>query len=131
MVDPARLRRQPVLLDLDEHDRSQLARWVEEVRAPAGDVLIEQGSMPYELFLIESGTVDVIRDEERIATLGPGDVVGEVALLARQRRMATVRAVTDVIALALPADAVQQVTTEMPEFADQLRALVAARDPRR
>ena len=127
MVDPARLRAQPVLLDLDEHDRAQLARWVEEVRASAGDVLIEQGSMPYELFLIESGTVEVVRDAERLATLGAGDVVGEIAFLERQRRMATVRAVTDVVALALPADVIQQVTSEMPEFTDQLRALVAAR----
>ena len=70
MVDPARLRAQPLLLDLDEHDRAQLARWIEEVRATAGEVLIEQGSMPYELFLIETGTVEVRRDGERLATLG-------------------------------------------------------------
>ena len=112
-------------------DRAQLARWIEEVHAAAGDVLIEQGSMPYELFLIESGTVEVVRDGAPIATLGPGDVVGEIALLEQQRRMATVRAVNDVVALALPADVIDQVTREMPEFADQLRALVSARDPDR
>jgi len=77
MVDPARLRSQPLLLDLDEHDRAQLARWLEEVRAEPDDLLIEQGSMPYEMFLIESGTVEVIRDGERLATLGAGEAVGE------------------------------------------------------
>ena len=127
MLDPARLREQPLLMDLDEHDLAQVARWIEEVHAEPGDLLIEQGSMPYELFLIESGTVDVLRDDELLATLGAGDVVGEIALLAQQRRIASVRASTPVVALALPAEAFQQIATEMPEFADELRQLMASR----
>jgi CRP-like cAMP-binding protein len=117
------------LADLDEHDRARMARWVEELRAEPDEVLFEQGSMPYELFMIESGSVEVVRDGEPIATLGPGDIVGEIALLAQQRRMATVRAQTAVLALSLPAVAFQQVAAEMPEFADELRALMALRDP--
>jgi CRP-like cAMP-binding protein len=114
-------------MDLDEHDLAQVARWMEEVRAEPEQLLIEQDSMPYELFMIESGSVDVIRDGELLATLGAGDVVGEVAVLARQRRMASVRARTNVVALALPVQGLQEITAEMPEFADELRALVAAR----
>jgi CRP-like cAMP-binding protein len=127
MLDPARLREQPLLMDLDEHDRAQVARWIEEVRAEPGELLIEQGSMPYELFLIESGTVDVLRDGELLATLGAGDVVGEIALLAQQRRIASVRASSPVVALALPAEAFRQIAAEMPEFADELRQLMASR----
>ena len=127
MVDPARLRAQPLLMDLDEHDRARVARWIEEVRAAPDELLIEQGSMPYELFLIESGTVDVVRDGAPLATLGAGDVVGEIALLAQQRRMASVRARTPVVALALPAEAFVQIATEMPEFADELRQLMISR----
>ena len=106
-----------------------MARWVEEVRAEPGEVLFEQGSMPYELFILESGTVEVIRDGAPIASLGPGDIVGEIALLSQQRRMATVRATSAVVALTVPAAAFQQVATEMPEFADELRPLMASRDP--
>jgi CRP-like cAMP-binding protein len=127
MIDPARLRAQPLLMDLDEHDRAQVARWIEEVRAEPDELLIEQGSMPYELFLIESGTVDVVRDGSPLATLGAGDVVGEIALLAHQRRMASVRARTPVVALALPAEVFVQIAIEMPEFADELRQLMASR----
>jgi CRP-like cAMP-binding protein len=127
VIDAARLRSQPALAELDEHDLARFARWVDEVRAERGDLLIEQGSVPFELFLIESGTVDVIRDGETIATLGPGEVVGEMALMARQRRMASVRARTAVVALALPAEAFTQIAAEMPEFADELRSMMAAR----
>ncbi|HET6714099.1 MAG TPA: cyclic nucleotide-binding domain-containing protein [Actinomycetota bacterium] len=127
MIDAARLRSVPLFGDLDEYDLAHVARWVVEVRAEPGESLIEQGSMPYELFVIEEGTVDVVRDGEPLATLGVGDVVGEIALLARHRRMASVVARTPVRALALHVDALQELTEEMPELGDELRALMERR----
>ncbi|HEY5905906.1 MAG: cyclic nucleotide-binding domain-containing protein [Actinomycetota bacterium] len=127
MIDAARLRSFPLFGDLDEYDLSQVARWVVEVQAAPGELLIEQGSMPYELFVIEEGTVDVVRDDEPLASLGAGDVVGEIALLARHRRMASVVARTPVRALALHVDALQELTEEMPELGDELRSLMERR----
>jgi len=127
VIDAARLRSLPLFGDLDEYDLSQVARWVVEVQAAPGEPLIEQGSMPYELFVIEEGTVDVVRDDEPLASLGAGDVVGEIALLARHRRMASVVARTPVRALALHVDALQELTEEMPELGDELRALMERR----
>lgn len=127
MIDPGRLQSLPLFGDLDAHDLSQVARWVVDVTAEPGDRLIEQGSMPYELFVIEQGTVDVIRDGEPLASLGAGDVVGEIALLAQHRRMASVVARTSVRALALHVDALQELTAEMPELGDALRGLMARR----
>ena len=100
---------------------------MEEVRAAPGELLIEQGSMPYELFVIEEGSVDVVRDGEPLATLGAGDVVGEIALLAQRRRMASVIARTNVRALALSVEALQEITAEMPELGAELRALMDRR----
>ena len=54
-------------------------------------MLFEQGSIPYEMFVIEEGTAEVTKDGEAVGTIGPGDVVGEIALLRFQRRMGTVR----------------------------------------
>ena len=127
MIDAARLRSVPLFGDLDEYDLAHVARWVVEVLAEPGESLIEQGSMPYELFVIEEGTVDVVRDGEPLATLGVGDVVGEIALLAQHRRMASVVARTPVRALALHVDALQELTEEMPELGDELRALMERR----
>ncbi len=127
LIDAARLRSFPLFGDLDEYDLSRVARWIVEVQAEPGELLIEQGSMPYELFVIEEGTVDVVRDDEPLASLGAGDVVGEIALLARHRRMASVVARTPVRALALHVDALQDLTEEMPELGDELRALMEQR----
>ena len=127
MIESERLRAVSLFGDLDAYDLQQVARWVEEVRADPGELLIEQGSMPFELFVIEDGTVEVVRDGEPIATLGPGDVVGEIALLGQHRRMASVVAQTPVRALALHVDALQSLTSEMPELGDELRSLMDRR----
>ena len=127
MIEPERLRSLPLFGDLDAYDLSHIARWVQETSAEPGDLLIEQGSMPYELFVIEEGTVDVVRDGEPIASLGAGDVVGEIALLAQHRRVASVVARTPVRALTLHVDALQEITAEMPELGEELRLLMDRR----
>ncbi|MDH4111157.1 MAG: cyclic nucleotide-binding domain-containing protein [Actinomycetota bacterium] len=127
MIEQERLRSVPLFGELDAYDLAQVARWVDEISAEPGDLLIEQGAMPYEIFVIEDGTVDVVRDGEPLATLGSGDVVGEMALMARHRRMASVVARTTVRALSLHVDALQEITTEMPELGEELRALMQQR----
>ena len=90
-VDVERLRRLPLFGELDHHDLSTISHHVGEVEMSEGEVLFEQGSIPYEMFVIEEGTAEVTKDGEALKTLGPGDVVGEIALLRFQRRMGTVR----------------------------------------
>ena len=74
----------------------QLARGLEDVDVPAGDVLFLQGDVGDRYFVIESGEVHVIGDGRVVATLGPGEGFGEIALLRRIRRTATVQAVGEV-----------------------------------
>jgi CRP-like cAMP-binding protein len=128
MVDIERLRRLPLFGELDHHDLSTLARHVGEVEIPAGELLFEQGSIPYELFVIEEGTAEVTRDGETLGTLGPGEIVGEIALLRLQRRMATVTVTSPLRAVTVSADDLQVIEEEMPEIAGHLRALMAARE---
>jgi CRP-like cAMP-binding protein len=128
VVDVDRLRRLPLFGELDHHDLSLLLRWVREVEFADGDLLFEQGSMPYELFVIEDGSVEVTRDGRPIAMLGAGDVVGEMALLKLERRWASVIAAGRVTAVALDADDLASMSEQMPELADRLRETMLARD---
>ena len=129
-MDVERLRRLDLFAELDYHDLSQVARWVHEVDAEAGDVLMEQGAMPFEMLVIESGTVEVIRDGEVLATLGAGDPVGEMSLLRHERRMATVRAATRVSAVALRVGDLEEMQSEMPEVLADIRAVMDERQRR-
>jgi len=126
-MDVERLRRLPLFEELDHHDLSQLVRWVREVTVADGEVLFEQGSMPHELFVIEEGSVEVLRDGELVATLGPGDVVGEMAVLRLERRWASVVADGHVRAVALGVDDLASMSEQMPELADRLRETMRRR----
>jgi CRP-like cAMP-binding protein len=127
-VDIERLRQLPLFGELDHHDLSQLMRWVREVEVADGDLLFEQGSMPYDIYVLEEGSVEVVRDGRSVATLGPGEVVGERALLKLERRWASVVAVGHVSAVALSADDLAEMSEQMPELADRLRETMARRE---
>jgi CRP-like cAMP-binding protein len=82
----------------------QLARHLEPVTVPAGDVVFQQGDTGDRYYVVEAGTATVVGDGRVVATLGPGEGFGEIALLRSTRRTATVRAVTDLRLQTLRAD---------------------------
>jgi MFS family permease len=73
----------------------QLARGLEPVAVPASHVVIRQGDVGERYYVIESGEAEVLGNELVVATLGPGKGFGEIALLRRIRRTATIRAISD------------------------------------
>ncbi len=127
VVDVDRLAKLPLFGELDTHDLGQLAGWLVDIERREGESLMDQGGMPDMLFVLETGTVDVLRDGERVASLGPGQVVGEISLIEPQRRTATVRATSDVRAVALPLKHLDQLEGEMPEIVRKLRWIASKR----
>ena len=87
----------------------QLASGLEAVDAPAGQVVFHPGAVGDHSFVIQSGDAEVIGDGAIVATLGPGEGFGEIALLRRIRRTATVRAVGELRLKALRSDHFLQV----------------------
>ena len=82
----------------------QLARGLEPMTVPAGERVFSQGDEGERYFVIESGSAAVIGDGAVVATLGPGEGFGEIALLRRTRRTATVVARTALTLRALPSE---------------------------
>jgi MFS family permease len=70
----------------------QLARGLEPVTVPAGDAVFRQGDVGDRYYVIASGHADVVGDGRVVAELGPGEGFGEIALLRRTRRTASVMA---------------------------------------
>jgi CRP-like cAMP-binding protein len=127
-MDVERLRRLPLFAELDHHDLSALARMAREVDVRGGELIVEQDAMPYELFVIEEGSAEVVRDDEPIADLGPGDVFGEMGMLRLQRRSASVRATSRVRAVALDSADLAAMSERMPELVERLRETMARRE---
>ncbi len=90
------LKRVSMFEDLDNKSLEALANAAIEQRYEKGQDVVRQGDVGVGAFIIRSGKVDVIQEkggkETRIATLGPGEVFGEMALLDEFPRSATVRA---------------------------------------
>ena len=95
------LRGIPMLALLPERIIERLARSLVKVELTAGQVVVREGDEGDRFYVVESGTLEVLREGEHVAEIGPGGSFGEIALLRNVPRMATVRASSGVVLLAL------------------------------
>jgi CRP/FNR family transcriptional regulator, cyclic AMP receptor protein len=89
-MDPTRLKAIPLFSQLSDEEARRLAAFATETSIAQGQILMKQGDYSTELIAIEEGTADVLRDGNKIASLGHGDLIGEMGLLAREPRNADV-----------------------------------------
>lgn len=99
----------------------------DEIEVPAGKVLCEQGKPGFEFYLILDGTATVKRNGRKVASLGPGGSFGELALLTRLPRNATVEADTDMTLLVLGQREFSGLLDEVPNIAHKLLSAMAER----
>ena len=109
------------------HELSRVAQLADEVAAQAGAVLVDQGRVGQECFVILEGEASVYVAGEHVATSGPGSMVGEMALVEHRPRNATVVADTDMRLLAFDTRAFKTLLEEMPKAHDRVMEILAAR----
>jgi CRP-like cAMP-binding protein len=116
------------LFDGIEPDGLQLiAERAIEVDFPAGRQIVRQGEVGTGFFLIVAGRARVVRDGETIAQLGPGDFLGELSLLDREPRIATVVAETPTTCLAIASWEFETLLEAQPRLAISILRGVARR----
>jgi CRP/FNR family transcriptional regulator, cyclic AMP receptor protein len=126
-MDPARLKKIPVFTDLSDEERDHIAALAAEVSVPQGKELVREGDYSYDVLAIEEGTASVDRHGEHIADLGPGDVFGEMGVLKREQRNATVVATSPMLLVTLTSWDIRRLQKTAPNAVDHLRAVVAQR----
>ena len=126
-MDEKRLGAIALFAGLSKDDRRRLAQVADEVDVREGKELIHEGRFGYEFFAIEDGTADVLQDGERIATLGPGDFFGEIALLKTERRTASVVATSPMTLIVMHSRDFRHMAREMPDVAQRLEQAVQQR----
>jgi len=89
-MDPNRLKEIYLFSELSDEEAHRLAAFATETSVAEGQILMKEGDYSTELIGIEEGTADVLRDDQKIASLKEGDVIGEMGLLSREPRSATV-----------------------------------------
>ncbi len=115
----------PMLQPLPLPAIEQLARGLEPVHVPAGKAVFRQGDPADRFYVIDTGAAEVVGDGRLVTTLGPGDGFGEIGLLRRVPRTATVRAATDLELQALSCDRFLPVVTGFPPSSREAGAEVA------
>jgi CRP/FNR family cyclic AMP-dependent transcriptional regulator len=126
-MDPARLAGLPLFADLDDGELAEVAACTREVTVAAGTTLTAQGDNAYEFFVIQDGEAEVRKDGELVRTVGPGDILGEIGLLATGTRTASIVATTPMTLVAMFSREFRQIEARMPEIAKSLRATMRER----
>jgi CRP-like cAMP-binding protein len=128
-VDRSRVEPLSALEGVPEEELDAVARVATEREFAEGETLMSEGDFGHSLFLVEEGTADVLVDEAKVGDVGPGDVVGEVAVLASGRRIASVVATSPVRTIALFKRDVWALENEAPEASRRLRAAIEKHTP--
>jgi CRP/FNR family transcriptional regulator, cyclic AMP receptor protein len=123
-MDPEHLRSVPLFETMSEQDLRKIATFATEDSAPAGATLMREGDYANDMVAIEDGTAEVLQDGTSIGTLGPGDVFGEIGLLERRQRTASVVASSPMRLIRLTSWDVKRLPRETR---DRLAELVEAR----
>jgi CRP-like cAMP-binding protein len=111
---------------MSKRDLQKVAKASDEVAVPEGKVLVEQESRGREAFVIVKGEATVKRNGRKVATFGPGDHFGELALLDGGPRTATVIASTPMTVLVIGQREFAGVLDEVPGLAHKVMASLAA-----
>lgn len=123
------LRTIPALAGCSTRQLRRMASLMDVVEVPAGTVLTTEGAFENQVFLLVEGSVAVTARGERVAELGPGEVVGELGVLDRhRRRTATTTALTPVTACVLTPRGLDSLLRGFPQAAALVHGAATAHD---
>ena len=121
------LRKVPLFAECSNGELRKLAAIADEIDLREGTVLTREGRTGREFFVIVDGTVRITQGSRKVADLGPGDWLGEIALLTKAPRTATATATSAVVALVIVDREFKHVVGEIPSIAMKILSTVAER----
>ncbi len=126
-MDESDLQSIPLFESLPRDDRLLIAQHSDEIDVAEGTDLVRQGEFAYEFFVIEQGGAKVLRDGDHIADLGPGDFLGEMGIVNKAVRTATVTTTADSRVIVMTEQAFRLISRTNPDVASQIQAAVEER----
>ena len=117
----------PLFSSCSTRDLGKIAKAADRINMVAGTTIITQGTAGKQAFVFLSGSATVKRNGKKIATVQAGAIVGELSLLDRGSRTATVVCDTDCELLVVDARHLFAVIEEVPAMAHKLLAALATR----
>ena len=128
-MDASQLKSLPLFADVPDDELVQVAGFAQEVNVEQGRELVREGDFSYEFMAIEEGEAEVTRGGEHVADLGPGDFFGEMGLLEKTLRNATVTAKTPMKLVTLTGWDMKRMERHIPEAIERVRSALEERRP--
>jgi CRP/FNR family cyclic AMP-dependent transcriptional regulator len=126
-MDATQLKRIPIFQDVPDEDLTVITTFATSDEVPEGAVIVKEGDYANAFMAIEEGTAEVTRGGEHIGDLGPGDIFGEVGVIEREKRTATVEATSRVKLIKIEHWELQRMKKKLPDVYEKIAALAEER----
>jgi CRP-like cAMP-binding protein len=126
-LDAKQLKSIPLFQEVSDEELKEIAPFAEETTVEEGTELVREGDFSYEFFAIEDGQAEVSRGGEKVADLGSGDFFGEMGVLERDLRTASVVAKTDMRLITLTGWDMKRMEKSMPQAVERVRRVLEQR----
>jgi CRP-like cAMP-binding protein len=121
------IRKVPLFARCSRTELKEIALLADEIDLHEGTEMTRQGAPGREFFVLLDGTADVKKNRRRVNTLGPGDFFGEIALVSREPRTATVIATSPVRALVITDRSFRRLLDDAPRVQTKVMEAMAER----
>jgi len=126
-MDADRLDSIPLFADLSARQRRGLSKQLSEIEIEPGERLVDEGEFAHSFFVIEEGKAAVVASGKHLTDLGPGDFLGEIGLVRKSARTASVIATAPVRALIMDEKAFRRMSRSMPTVRGRITSAIAER----
>jgi CRP/FNR family cyclic AMP-dependent transcriptional regulator len=126
-MDATQLKRIPIFAEIPDEDLTVITTFATSDEVPEGAVIVKEGDYANAFMAIEEGTARVTRGGEHVGDLGPGDIFGEVGVLEKERRAATVEATSRVKLIKIEHWELQRMKKKLPEAYEKIAQLAEER----
>ncbi len=126
-MDATQLKRIPIFADVPDEDLSVVTTFATAEEVPDGKVIVREGDFANAFMAIEEGTAKVTREGDEVGQLGPGDIFGEVGLIEKEKRTATVKATSQMRLIKIEHWELARLKKKLPDVYEKIANLAAER----
>ena len=127
-MDASQLKRIPIFADVPDEDLTVITTFASTDEVPEGKTIVKQGDYANAFMAIEEGSAKVTRDGEQVGELGPGDIFGEIGLIEKEKRTATVEATSRVRLIKIEHWELNRMKKKLPDVYEKIANLAAERE---
>jgi CRP-like cAMP-binding protein len=126
-METSQLKRIPLFADVPDEDLRLIATFAESKEVGPDSVIMKEGGFSNEFMAIESGKVEIQRDGQAVAELGPGEIFGEAGLLEKSRRNASVVAKEPTRLIIIKQWEMARMKKKLPHVVEEIKRLLEER----